>query len=317
MVESVSPSAPYVGLIGLGTMGRPIALRLCRSGLPLVVHNRTRTRAEPVLEAGATWAESPRVVARAVAGGVVLVMLSDAHAVRSVLFGRGGLASAARPGTLVVNLSTIGPDESRSFAERLAGRDLRYVEAPVGGSEQVAADGELLAFVGGAPEDVDRARPVLERFTRRVELVGPVGAGTAMKLVNNLITISTVAVDAEALALAEALGLDRQRTVDLLLDGGAASTMLENKREAFLREDYIPRFKLALAVKDLRLIGRTARAVGVRTGLAREARRLADTALRSGLGERDFASIFEAARSRADGGAKSGSAAPTTPATPA
>lgn len=298
--SSVSPSQGPLAFVGLGTMGGPMAARLLAAGAHLAVHNRDRAKADPLLSAGARWAESPREAARQARGGIVFVMVSDARAVRSVVFGRTGVAAGADAGTLVVNLSTIAPEESRAVSERLARRGVPYLEAPVGGSQEAASRGELLVFAGGRAEDLDRARPWLERFSRRIEHLGPVGLGAAMKLVNNLVTVGTVALDAEAIALAEALGLERERTVDLLLAGAGESRMLANKRDAFVRRDYPVQFKLSLAEKDLRLIGRASRDARVRTPLAREARRLADEAMRAGLGDRDLAVLLEAARRRRD-----------------
>lgn len=311
VTQTPSPVGP-VGFVGLGMMGGPMAARLLSAGTALVVHNRDRQKAEPFLASGATWADSPRAVGRAASGQVVLVMVTDARAVRSVLFGRAGIASGAGPGTLVVNLSTIAPEESRAAAERLARRGIRYLEAPVGGSRDAAAAGELLIFVGGEEADLARARPVLERLGRRLELLGPVGAGASMKLVNNLVMVSTLAVDAEAITLAEALGLEPARVIDLLLAGAGESRVLANKREAFLRRDYAPRFKLSLAEKDLRLVARAAREAGVRTPMAREARRLAVEGMRSGYADQDLAAVLEPARARraGAGGAPAGTPEP-------
>ena len=297
-MRSTSTPAAAVGFVGLGTMGAPMAARLRAAGVPVVVHNRDRAKAEPLLASGASWADSPRALAREATAGVVFVMVSDGRAVRAVVFGRHGVAAGAPPGALVVNLSTIAPEESRAISERLGRRGLRYLEAPVGGSRDAAARGELLVFAGGSASDLETARPYLARFASSVELVGPVGMGMAMKLVNNLVTVTTVAVDAEAIAFAEALGLDPTRTVDLLLAGAGASRMLSNKREAFAQGSYPVQFRLALAEKDLRLIGQAAREVGSRTPIAREARRLAQEALRAGLGDQDLAVLLEAARRR-------------------
>ncbi len=297
-VGSEATPAP-VGFVGLGTMGAPATARLRAAGVPLVVHTRDRAKAEPILAAGATWADSPRALGKAVGSGVSFVMVPDAREVRAVLFGRRGLAAGARPGALVVNLSTIGPEESRTIGERLADRSVRYLEAPVGGSRDAAERGELLVFAGGDAADLARAQPLLARIARAVEFVGPLGAGMGMKLVNNLVTLATVALDAEAVALAEAIGIPRARAVDLLLAGGGESRMLRNKREAFVRRQYPVQFRLRLAQKDLRLIARTARGSGGRAALAREAARLVAEAVRAGHADDDFSSVFEAARVRA------------------
>ena len=278
-----------------------MAGRLAAAGHRMVVHNRDRAKAEPFVASGSTWGETPRDVGRLASGGIVFVMVTDVRAVRSVLFGRKGVTAGAGPGTLVVNLSTIGPEESRTVAERLGRRGIRYLETPVAGSLDAAKRGELLLFAGGEPEDLARARPFLERLGRSVEHLGPVGAGAAMKLVNNLVMVTTLAADAEAIALGEALGLDANRVVDLLLAGGGASRALENKREAFLRRDYAVRFKLSLADKDLRLVAAAARAAGARASIAREAKRLADEAMVAGLGEKDLSVLLEAARARRSG----------------
>jgi 3-hydroxyisobutyrate dehydrogenase-like beta-hydroxyacid dehydrogenase len=299
-----------VGLIGLGRMGTPIARRLLDRGIPLVVHNRTRAKAEPLLALGGRWAETPRELGKIVSGGVIFTLVTDAKAVRAVLFGRRGVAATAEPGTLVVDLSTIAPEESRAIAARLSGQGIGFVDAPLGGSTPAATEGRLLIYAGGTAADVDRARPLLETFARRIDHLGPVGAGTSMKLVNNLLTIAHVALAAEALALAGALGLDRERVLDLLLEGGGQSRMLADKRESFSRREYPARFSLSLATKDLGLIDRTARTLGGSVPLAREVRRRAREAVGSGSGEMDLSVLFESALARfsaaADGASRQG-----------
>jgi len=313
MSGSSETSVPRVGFIGLGQMGAPIAERLRAAGASLVVHNRTREKAGPLLAAGVPWAFTPRDVGRAATAGVTFTSLSDAHAVERVLYGRNGLVRGLRPGALVVDLSTIAPSQSRGFSERLAAGGVHFVDAPLGGSVEAARNGRLLAFAGGAAEDVARARPYLERFSRRIEHLGPVGAGSSMKLVNNLLTVSYVALAGEALALSDRFGLERSRVVDLLLDGGGRSAMLEQKRIAFEERRYPAQFKLRLAEKDLKLIGHAAHEVGAGVRIAREVRRLVREGLRAGLGEEDFAAVFEAAirRGAEAGGDAEGLAVPS------
>lgn len=290
-----TPAPEFVGFIGLGMMGAPLAERLRARGYPLVVYNRTREKAEPLLAAGARLAFTPRDVGRAATAKVVFTLLSEAKALDRVLFGRNGLARGLGAGSLVVDLSTVAPAQSRAFAEKLAAIGVHFVDAPLGGSVEAARNGRLIVFVGGAEEDVARARPFLEQFGRRIEHLGPVGAGTSMKLVNNLLTISYVALAGEALALAEGFGLDRRRTIDLLLDGGGYSRLFEQKRVAFEERRYPVQFRLRLAEKDLRLLGHAAHAAGREAALAHEAGRLVTEAVRAGHGEEDFASVFEAA----------------------
>jgi 3-hydroxyisobutyrate dehydrogenase-like beta-hydroxyacid dehydrogenase len=297
-------ATPRIGFIGLGQMGAPIAERLRAAGYPLVVHNRTRAKAESLIDAGAQWAFTPRDVGRAATGQVVFTSLSDARAVDRVLFGRQGLLRGLRPGALVVDLSTIAPSQSRGFSERLAAGEVRFVDAPVGGSVEAARNGRLLVFAGGTADDVARARPYLEPFSRRIEHLGPVGAGAAMKLVNNLLTISYLALAGEALAFSDRLGLDRSRVVELLLEGGGRSAMLEQKRLALEERRYTAQFKLSLAEKDLTLVGHAAREVGAQVGIANEVRRLLREGVRAGHGEEDFSAVFEAAIARGTGPAR-------------
>ncbi|HTT72584.1 MAG TPA: NAD(P)-dependent oxidoreductase [Thermoplasmata archaeon] len=299
MIASESARAPPVGFVGLGRMGGPIVGRLLAQGSAVVVWNRTREKAEPLLAAGARWANSPSEVARAVGPhGTVGVLVRDARAARGVLLGRRGVAHGAAPGTLVVHLSTISPAESRALAERLAARGIHYLEAPVSGSTAAAGAGALLVFAGGSPDDLERARPLLQPLARRIERVGDVGQGAAMKLVQNHLTIGYVALAAEALAVADALRLDRRATLDLLLDGGGGSALLERKRDRFERREYAPEFALDLAEKDLKLIERAGRDGGRPTRILREARRLAEEAIRGGHGAEDFSVVFEAALGR-------------------
>lgn len=314
-MSTPTPSdADAIGFIGLGMMGAPLAERLRASGRSLVVHNRTREKAEPLLVAGARWAFTPRDVGRAATSRVVFTILSDGKALERVLFGRHGLARGLPAGALVVDLSTIAPSESRAIARRLSGAGVHFVDAPLGGSVDAARNGRLLVFVGGAEEDVARVRPLLERFGRRVEHLGPVGAGTSMKLVNNLLTISYVALAAEGLALAEGLGLDRRRVLDLLLDGGGYSRLLEQKRIAFEERRYPVQFQLRLADKDLRLVHAAARGADREARIAHEAGRLVEEGVRAGLGGEDFSAVLEPAMARRR--PRAGPGPPPTPGEP-
>lgn len=296
----VAPSpAPTVGFLGLGAMGLPIARRLLDAHVPLAVFNRTPARAEALAASGARVCRRPSEVGRAASSGVVFTMLSDIRAVRTVLFGRAGLARALAPGGLVVDLSTIAPSQTREVAERLAARGLALVDAPVGGTVDAAAEGRLLVYAGGAESDIARARPYLERFARGIEPMGPNGTGTAMKLLNNLNTLAHLALLGETVALAEGLGLARGRALDVLQEGGARSSMLEQKRGNLTERRYPAKFRLELARKDLRLVERSAADAGRSARLAREARRLYDEAAKLGHGEEDFSAVLEAALARA------------------
>jgi 3-hydroxyisobutyrate dehydrogenase-like beta-hydroxyacid dehydrogenase len=287
-----------VGFIGIGRMGLPLARSLLRSHVPLLVHSRTPSKIEPLVAEGARWAATPRDVARIVSKGVVFLMLTDGKAVQKVLFGRGGLARAGAPGLLVADLSTIDPEESRAFAARLNEAGVHYLDAPVGGSVDKAARGEVTFFVGGDESDVARVRPLLERMGRKVEHMGPVGAGASMKLVNNLLTIGITTLTTEALALANGFHLDPGRVLELVQDGGGRSVMLERKASTFLARQYPAQFTTTLARKDLKLVEKAATRQGQPLRMTREARKLLEEAMAQGHSEDDFSSVLEATLAR-------------------
>lgn len=299
MSTPAMPATPLppmkVGFVGLGHMGLPLAMNLVNSGVPVVAYNRTQEKLGPLVGAGATWATSPRDLARGLSSGVVFVMVTDSKAVKAVLFGRSGVAAGAGPGMLVVNLSTIDPDDTRAFAARLGERGVHYVDAPVGGSVDQAVRREVSFFAGGDDADVARVRPLLERMGRQIEHLGPVGAGTAAKLVNNLLTIGITELSAEALALSESFGLDRARMLEILQAGGGRSAMLERKASLFQSRSYPAQFTTALARKDLKLIERAASREGRPLRMTREGRKLLDAAIARGHANDDFASVLEVA----------------------
>jgi 3-hydroxyisobutyrate dehydrogenase-like beta-hydroxyacid dehydrogenase len=270
-----------------------MATRLARSGLPIVVYNRTQAKAEALVPAGARWVATPRDLARSIGKGITFLMLTDGKAVQRLLFGRSGYTKAAPSGALIVNMSTIDPEESRTFSTRLTELGIHYLDAPVAGSVDQVLNGEIVFFVGGDEMDVARARPLLERMGRKVEYMGPVGAGNSMKLVNNLLTIGITSLSAEALALADGLQLDRARVIQVLLEGGGRSAMLERKAPEFLSRTYPAQFTTALARKDLKLVEKAAARAGRSLKMIREARKLLEASIAQGHSEDDFGSVFE------------------------
>jgi 3-hydroxyisobutyrate dehydrogenase-like beta-hydroxyacid dehydrogenase len=294
--SATTPVLPRAGFIALGVMGAGIAAVLLRAGVPLTVTTRTRARAEPLLAAGARWAESAKGVASDVESGVIFAMPPEGKDLERILFGRSGVLRGSARGTLVVNLSTISPEQSRSISSRLKEREVGFLDVPVGGSAEAAAAGRLLLYVGGDEADTTRAEPYLRAFSRSIERVGPVGAGSAMKLVNNLVTLGTVELIAEALCLAETLGIGRERALEVLLLGGARSAMLEGTRQRFDRREYGVQFRLSLARKDLKLVERSASDGGQTLPVTRAVRRVYDRAMLAGRGELDMTAIFETIR---------------------
>ncbi|HEU4920085.1 MAG TPA: NAD(P)-dependent oxidoreductase [Candidatus Limnocylindrales bacterium] len=252
-----------VALVGTGRMGSAMARCLARAGLPLVVHNRTRDRAEALAaELGAQVAATP---AEAASGAdVVLTMLADDAAVRSVYDGAEGLLAGADRGTVLADLSTVTPDTLRAFDAAARSAGVGLLDAPVSGSVTTAEAGQLTLMVGGAAEDLERARPALEPLAKAIVHVGPLGSGAAMKLAVNTVIFGLNEALAEGLVLAEAAGIDRSVAYGVIAESAVGAPYVGYKRAAFLEPDATPTaFALDLAEKDLRLIETLAASLGV------------------------------------------------------
>jgi 3-hydroxyisobutyrate dehydrogenase len=214
-----------IGIAGTGKMGSAIARRLASLGHELRVWNRTRARAEPLLQEGMAWAATPRALAEG--SELVISMLTNGAALDAVYSGDDGLFSARGSDTLFVDMSTVPPAKQQEMARRAAEVGAAYLECPVGGSVGPAREGKLLAFVGGAAADLARAQPVLQQLCKRVEHVGPHGAGETMKLAVNLPLMVYWQTLGEALSLVHPLGLDPQRVIDILADSSGGPNMLK------------------------------------------------------------------------------------------
>ena len=238
-----------VGFVGLGTMGAPMARNLLEAGFALIVNNRTRSKEEPLAELGATRASTPSDAASA--ADVVVTMVSDTPDVERVLFGEGGVAGGAREGTVVVDMSTISPDATRRFAQRLAERGIRYVDAPVSGGSEGAENGTLTIMCGGDAADVERVRPVLEALGSKITHIGPLGSGQLTKAVNQIIIGGYFLALAEGLTFGVKAGLDMDKVVEAISAGMCRSAVLDMRAPNMLRDDYPLGFRLALHLKDL------------------------------------------------------------------
>jgi 2-hydroxy-3-oxopropionate reductase len=252
--------AERIGFIGLGIMGRPMARRLLGAGHPLTVHSRSPAPVDELVDAGAERAGSAAEVAAA--SHVVITMLPDTSDVEAVLFGEDGVAAGSRGGSLVIDMSTVSPVATRRFAERLSGRDVRFLDAPVSGGETGAVEGTLSIMVGGREDDFARARPLFEAMGRNVVLVGGVGAGQVTKACNQLVVAATIEAVAEALVLAASSGVDPAKVRDALLGGFAGSKILEVHGKRMLDRAFDPGFRLRLHRKDAGIILETAHELG-------------------------------------------------------
>ena len=293
-----------VAFCGLGRMGVPMAARLLDSGHQVTVWNRTPERGASLVEAGASQATSPADAA-AVAE-VVVTMLADPQALEQVVFGEDGVAAGVGSGTTLVEMSTIGVDSVQSLAARLPdGVDI--LDAPVLGSVPQATDGTLKIFVGGDEPVFERCRPVLEAMGTPRHL-GSLGAGAAMKLVANSTLGVLMCGVAEALALADALGLEEAAVLDILAESPIGATV-KSKRSKVESGVYEANFTLALAAKDLGLVTSAAEAANLELRLAPASRAWLERAAEAGLGDLDYSAVIADVRGRP----ASGGSPPTSP----
>ncbi len=281
-----------VALIGLGTMGLPMALNLVGAGHRLTVHNRSRDKEQ--LVAGATAAATP--AAAASQSDIVIVCVSDTPDVESVLLGPGGVAEGARAGTLVVDMSTISPTATAAIAARLAEKDIAMLDAPVSGGSEGAKNGTLSIMVGGATADMERARPVLEVLGTTITHVGPTGAGQTTKAINQIIVAGTYWAVAEGLALGLKAGLDMDQVVKAVGGGAAGSWGLTNRSDNMIENRYPLGFRVRLHQKDLLIALEAARSLGQPLPMAAYVEQIESGLIAQGYGDEDVSAIARSVR---------------------
>jgi len=245
---------------------------------------------------GVSRVETPAAVAAA--SDVVVVCVSDTPDVEAVLLGPDGVADGAKPGTLVIDCSTIAPGGTRAVADRLRERGVAMVDAPVSGGSEGAKNATLTIFVGGEPVDVERARPVLGALGTTITHVGPIGSGQAVKAVNQVILAGTYLGVAEGVVLAMKAGLDVEQVVGALGGGAARSWVLENRSGRMLANDYPLGFKVTLHRKDLGIALELAEATGAQLPVSALAAELEDGLVSDGHGDDDMSALARSIRGR-------------------
>ncbi|MCK8783663.1 2-hydroxy-3-oxopropionate reductase [Roseomonas sp. NAR14] len=248
-----------IGFIGLGIMGRPMALHLKQAGHALFVPER-RSLADEI-RAAATVLPGPRAVAEA--AEVVILMVPDTPDVEAVLFGPDGVAEGLSAGKLVIDMSSISPTATKEFAKRINDRGCEYLDAPVSGGEVGAKQASLTIMVGGSEAAFDRARPLFEAMGKNITLVGPNGAGQTTKVANQIVVALTIEAVSEALVFAAKAGADPARVRQALMGGLATSRILELHGERMIRRTFQPGFRIRLHQKDLNLALQAGREMGV------------------------------------------------------
>ena len=280
-----------IGFIGLGLMGTPIVLNLLKGGFAVTVWNRTRAKAAPALEAGAGWAETIPELARG--SEIVMMMVTDAAASEAVICGPDGVLDHAKSGTILIDMGSIAPEMSRSIAARAAAHGVLMLDAPVTGNPNVARAGKLGIMVGGDAAVLDRVRPVLEALSAVIVHAGPSGAGSTLKLVNNLILGVAIEAVAEALVLARKAGIDPDCVRQITSVGGARTGAMETRGARMIAGDFSPHFSADNMHKDLSTALRLADSLGAATPVATAALEMLRAARAQGRGAMDSAVVYQ------------------------
>jgi 3-hydroxyisobutyrate dehydrogenase len=289
-------SQPRVAFLGLGLMGHGMANRLLGAGFPLTVYNRNAAKTTPFAAAGARVAASPREAAAG--AGVIISMLADDAASRSLWLGENGALAAAAPGTVVIESSTVTVAWVRELTAAALAKGCEFIDAPVTGSRPQAASGELNFLVGGAPATLEKVRPVLAAMSRSITLLGPVGSGALVKLINNFVCGVQIAALAEAIAMIERSGLDRAKAVEVLTGGAPGSPLVKVISARMLAPDFTPNFLLRLLTKDLTYATKEAAGLSQELVTVAAALKLFQNAIATGHGDQDMSAVIEPLRGK-------------------
>jgi 2-hydroxy-3-oxopropionate reductase len=280
-----------VAFIGLGTMGRPMAERLVRSGEDLRCH-RIKGPSRYLVELGAK--EAATALEAASEADFVVLMLPDTPQVEEVLFGVEGVVASLKPGAVVIDMSSISPVATRDFAAKVGKAGAHYLDAPVSGGEIGAREGTLSIMVGGAEDIFQRALPLLQKMGKNITHVGDVGSGQVCKVANQIIVALTIEAVAEAFLLAEHAGVDLSKVRNALLGGFAQSRILEVHGQRMIDGAFNPGFALKLHRKDLNLATDAAKSLQIALPNTAATAQLMNSALAQGLGDKDHSVLFAA-----------------------
>ena len=287
-----------IAVLGMGTMGAPMAKNLIKAGCEVTVHNRTRAREEPLETLGAARAEHPAAAAEQ--AEIVLSCVSDTPDVERVLLDPDtGAINGLADGGLIIDCSSIAPEATRRFADQFRARGIGYVDAPVSGGSEGAINGTLTIMCGGSEDDFARADPVLQIIGAKVTRIGPVGCGQIAKVANQVVIAGTFLALAEALTLAYRAGANPERVVDAIGGGVAGSWILNNRSDKMLNDSYPLGFRTRLHRKDLAIALDAARQFKVPVPIASLVATIEDSLIAQGYGDEDMSNLARFVRSGA------------------
>lgn len=280
-----------IAFLGLGIMGSRMSERLIRAGHDLTVWNRSAGKAEALKTLGAKEAASPKEAAAGTE--IAITMLADPASVEEVALGKSGLLEGLNAGAIYIDMTTVSPATSRRLGEAAGRKGIAFLDAPVTGSKPAAASGELVLMVGGENSTLDRARPVLQLMSKKIVHMGPIGAGSLMKLVNNLSMAGAMAAFSEAFILGKRGGLSEEGIIEVLTAGALSSPLLRLKGEAILKRNFEPLFSLKHMAKDVHLAVEESEAEKLEAPIMRLLDRLFTEARKQGLDDEDYAALIK------------------------
>ncbi|MFE4710834.1 NAD(P)-dependent oxidoreductase [Paenibacillus sp. NPDC056722] len=280
-----------IGFIGLGTMGAPMASNLLRGGFQVTVYNRTASKCTPLVEEGAQAAATPRAAAEG--KDVIITMISNDDSIREVYYGEEGILGTLKPGTVVIDSSTISPGLVQEIAAAVEARGSQFLDAPVTGSKPAAVDGTLVFMVGGSAEVIEANRALFDTMGKKLLHMGGNGRGAVAKLAHNtMVGIHNVAL-AEGFSIAVKSGVPADKFLELVQLGSAGSKQAELKGRKIIENDFSNQFSLALMLKDLKLASSLSDATGVPTPMLGLAKSLFQAGYTQGFGEEDLSAVVK------------------------
>jgi 3-hydroxyisobutyrate dehydrogenase-like beta-hydroxyacid dehydrogenase len=280
-----------IGFIGMGLMGQPMVRCLLKAGFPVQIWNRSKQKAQELLDAGATWGDGPAALARQ--ADVVITMVTDSAASEEVICGQTGVLAGAHPGLVLIDMGSIAPEMSRAIAVKANAKGVSMLDAPVTGNPKVASEGKLGIMAGGPKATFDACLPVFEAMGVKIIHVGEAnGQGTTLKLINNLIMGVAIEAVAEALVLAGKAGIDPVKVVEITSVGGARTGAMETRGPRMIKHDFSPHFSANNMYKDLSQALKLAGEVGAFLPAAGISLEMLRAVKNQGKGELDSASVI-------------------------
>lgn len=278
-----------VGFIGLGIMGKPMAKNLLKAGYKLKVFDITQAAVQELGACGADMCKTIGEVAKT--SDIIITMLPNSPHVKEVVLKEGGIIDFAKPGTLMVDMSSIAPEASKEIHAALAAKGIRMLDAPVSGGEPKAVDGTLAIMVGGEEKDFEEAKPLFEKMGASYILVGPIGSGNTCKLTNQIIVALNIAALSEGLVFAKKAGTDPRKVFEAIKGGLAGSTVMNAKAPMMLNGNFKPGFRIDLHIKDLNNALDTGDAVGAQLPMTAEIQKILKELSAQGEGQSDHSAI--------------------------